>query len=136
MSQNRISAEHTAKALLLNLALYGEGKGKDLSRFRISKKSLKTAANRLALRETFVADVIDEMAQLGWSCVNPETMTTEGELAFIQNDKIDVWPRLGVQRIRGVVRAKGSCEDVEAKIDEMYDDYYPEPEEDVLALDD
>ncbi|MBV7523435.1 hypothetical protein KW834_03315 [Pseudomonas sp. PDM29] len=135
MSTNRISAEHTAKALLINLALYKEGKGKDLSRFRISKKSLKLAANRLALREAFVAEVIDEMAQLGWSCIDEGTMTTEGELAFIQSDKIDVWPRLGVLRIRSLVRMKGSLEDVHEVIDDDYYQYYPEQDDDVLALD-
>lgn len=136
MSPNRINAEHTAKAILINLALYKEGKGKELSRFRISKKSLKLAANRLALREAFVIDVIDEMAQLGWSCIDAGTMATESELAFIQSDKIEVWPRLGVLRIRSLVRMKGSLEDVHEVIDDDYYLHYPDQDDDVLALDD
>lgn len=136
MSTNRISAEHTAKAILVNLAMYGETKGKELSRFRISKKSVKVAANRLALRESFVIEVIDEMAQLGWSCINTDTMASEGELAFIQTDKIDVWPRLGVIRIRPIVRAKTSLEKIEANIDEHYEQYYPEHEEEDFVLED
>jgi hypothetical protein len=135
MKMNRISAEHTAKALLINLALYREGKSKDLSRFRISKKSLKVASNRLALRDAFVIDVIDEMAQLGWSCIDPGTMSVEGELAFIQTDKIEVWPRLGVLRIRSLVRMKGELDDVQEVIDDDYLQHYPE-QDDPLGLDD
>ena len=135
MSTNLINAEHTAKALLINLAVYKEGKGKELSRFRISRKSLKLAANRIALRQAFVIDVIDEMAQLGWSCIDEGTMATEGELAFIQSDKIEVWPRLGVLRIRSLVRKKGSLEYVHELIDNDYYLHYPQQEDDVLALD-
>lgn len=136
MSKNRISAEHTAKALLINLALYREGKSKDFSRFRISKKSLKAASNRLALRDAFVYDVIDEMAQLGWSCIDAGTMSTEGELAFIQTEKIEVWPRLGVLRIRSLVRMNCSLDDLHDVIDDDYYQHYPEQEDDVLALED
>jgi len=136
MSTNRISSEHTAKAILINLAMYSEDKGKDLSRFRISKKSLKVAANRLTLREAFVIDVIDEMAQLGWSCIDVGTMATEGELAFIQTDKIDVWPRLGMIRITKFVRMRGSLDAVHEVIDDKYDEHYPEQEDQLLGLDD
>lgn len=128
MSTNRISAEHTAKALLINLALYCGEKGKDLSRFRISRASIKLSANRLTLRESFLYDVIDEMAQLGWSCIAPGTMANDSDLAFIQTDKIDVWPKLGSGRVRSLVRRSIRLSEVQDFIDEEYDRHYPEQE--------
>jgi hypothetical protein len=136
MSFIRISAEHTAKALLINLAEYCETKGKDVSRFRISRDSLKRASNRKTLREAFVVEVIDEMAQLGWSSIDTGTMESDNELAFIQTSKIEVWPRLGVARVLKLVRMKGDLESVHESIDDAYEQYHPEQEDDLLALED
>lgn len=128
-TDNRINAAHTAKAILVNLAEYCDEKGKDLSRFRISRDSLKIAANRKTLREAFVVDVIDEMAQHGWSCIDVSTMTTNNELAFIQTPKVSVWPRLGAIRIKKLVGQKGSLDDVHQAISEEYEFHYPEQAE-------
>lgn len=136
MSTNLISAQHTAKVLLINIAKYSALKGKEVSRFRISKDSLKRASNRKTLRVSFVADVIDSMAQLGWSCVDVDTMTSDNELAFIQTLKIDAWQRLGVNRILKLVKMKGDLEDVHEAIEDEYEEYFPEVEEDILDLDD
>ncbi|ORL52840.1 hypothetical protein B7H18_05030 [Pseudomonas putida] len=136
MTPNLISAQHTAKAILINLSIYSEIKGKEISRFRISRDSLKRASNRKALRESFVADVIDHLAQLNWSCVDRGTMASNNELAFIQTPKIEAWPRLGVSRVLKLVRAKRPLDDVESAIDEEYEEHYPEQEDDILALED
>lgn len=136
MSFKRISAEHTAKALLINLAEYCETKRKDVSRFRISRDSLKRASNRKTLRESFVTEVIDEMAQLGWSAIDIGTMESDNELAFIQTSKIEVWPRLGVHRIFKLVRKKKEVEEIHEEIDDVFEQYFPEQEEDSVAIDD
>lgn len=136
MTENRINAAHTAKAILVNLAEYCGEKGKELSRFRISRDSLKIAANRKTLKEAFVVDVIDEMAQHGWSCIDVGTMTTNNELAFIQTPKVAVWPRLGVNRVRKLVGRKGSLDDVHEAISEEYEYHYPEQASEFEAFDD
>ncbi|MCE5988480.1 hypothetical protein LVV83_15720 [Pseudomonas sp. LM20] len=136
MKTNRISAEHTAKLLLINLAEYSEAKGRELARFRISRDSLKRVSNRKTLREAFVFEVIDEMAQLGWSAIDTGTMESDNVLAFIMTSKIDAWPRLGVLRVLELARMKADLEDVHDAIDEAYDEHYPELEDDVLALED
>lgn len=133
---NLLSSQHTAKAILINLARYSDEKGKELSRFRMSRDSLRRVSNRRTLRASFVSDVIDAMAQLGWSCVNTETMTSDSELAFIQTPKIEAWPRLGVHRVIKIVRMKKGVDEIQEIIDDQYNMYYPEPEEDVLALED
>jgi hypothetical protein len=129
MQSNRIGAEHTAKVLLINLEDYCNEKGKAVSRFRMSRDSLKRASNRKTLRESFVIDVIDAMAQLGWSTVDPGTMDSDNELAFIRTSMIDGWTRIGVLRIRSLVRTKGSLDAVHDVIDEEFEKYFPEPED-------
>lgn len=125
-NKNRLSAYHTALVLLINAERFAGDNSKQLSRFRVSKDSLRIASNRKALRETFIAEVVDEMMSLGWSAVDSGSSDTE--LAFIQTSKISVWPRIGVSRIRKLVTQKTDLESLQEEIEDIFEELFPEPE--------
>ncbi|WP_227633122.1 hypothetical protein, partial [Klebsiella pneumoniae] len=66
MSKHRLSAAHTAKLIVLNAYYYGQEKDKNISRYKISKNTLRTMSGRNSIRTSFLSELDYELAELGW----------------------------------------------------------------------
>lgn len=91
----KFSADVTARLLILNASGYGEEKARDVSRFRISRESIRRISGWKRLSESFIGQVVDEMAELGWLLFD----LNDTEFGAIQLNKVQSWVKLGAARV-------------------------------------
>lgn len=117
MANYRPTASETGVLTRHLIRTYGEEKGKGVTRVRISSETVRTLANRRHLRDVFIADWIDDMADSGWS-----VFPVGDNFAVLQTDTIDGWPRIASKRIRGILKRvhNGDLEALD-EIDEAVD---------------
>ncbi|MFX1735380.1 hypothetical protein PXJ20_02015 [Paraburkholderia sp. A1RI_3L] len=108
----------TAALVLLNAALYAEEKGRDVSRYRFSRESLRHTSGWYRLSQPFLESLAEELEALGWKLID----LSDTELATIQVAKIDVWPKLGNKRLGEAGLLDASDEDIFDK----YDSHLPD----------
>lgn len=127
--KNRRSTRATAQLLAINAKLYEKERERQISRYRLSANTLRRLANRTAIRESFLLDLEEELAELNWMLVR-----LPGEYALVDLSKADSWVKLGWKRLYD---ADG--EDLlaasEDAIDEAYDKHFP-PEDDAESVED
>lgn len=122
--------EHTcAKLILINLSLYGEEKGKDVSRARLSKATLKAISKRKHIKQGFISTLFDELLELGWFLGDQG----EDEYFLLRLNKIQSWTRVASSRVKPLLAAKNREKiesDVEKKYVELFgEDQMEEPDE-------
>lgn len=122
------SAAATAELLIINASLYGAEKGRDVSRFRISREGLRTVSGWKRLSQPFMDDLKDEFLARGWKLI----LISDTEIAFIVLAKISVWPKIGIKRLanEGLHRAS------EDEISGRYEELFPQPPDDESVLSD
>jgi len=123
----KLNAYSTAQALLINAEMYGDEKGKEMSRFRFTRQGLRMISGWARLSVPFVVDVFSELDSMGWTAVE----LADAEFAAIQTSKLTVWPRLGWGRLKPLLRAN----DPERAIDEAFEELFPDFESE-LSLED
>jgi hypothetical protein len=106
----------TAKLLLINAKLYERERDRDITRYRFSIPTLRTISGRLALRESFLSDLDNELADLGWLFIR-----LGAEFAIMNLAKTDSWVKLGSNRLSKM----GHLEEDEEEIDDAYLDCFP-----------
>lgn len=116
--RKQLSASSTAQALVANAMMYGEEKGRDINRFRFSKHGLKMVSGRSLPSAQFFEDLRSVLAEMGWSMIN----MPDGDFAFIQSAKIEVWPRVGYGRLTEAL----STSDPEVAIEMLFVKHLPE----------
>lgn len=93
--KTRLDPYQAALFVLKTLRSYEDESGRQLSRFRISRRTLRIIAGRTHLREAFVAEVADNLRDLGW------LMFESGDhYCFIRSARVDKWQRIAAKRIR------------------------------------
>ena len=93
-NQHRLTAEQSAIVILYVIDHYRREKGKDITRLRFSKATMRKLCIRRNLHESFAAEVIVELAEWGW------TMFAAGDdFALIQTSVLSSWLRLGSKRV-------------------------------------
>ncbi|HWK70021.1 MAG TPA: hypothetical protein VNS29_04185 [Burkholderiaceae bacterium] len=112
----KLSAYSVAQLLVLNAKHYGDEKGRETSRYRYTKQSLRSLSGWKRLSEPFIRDISDEMFGLGWTVID----LSDTEFAAIETRKISVWPKLGMRRVTHLARA----DDPEDAIDDAYHDMF------------
>ncbi|WP_302554069.1 hypothetical protein [uncultured Bilophila sp.] len=122
--------EHTcAKLILINLSLYGEEKGKDVSRARLSKATLKAISKRKHIKQGFISTLFDELLELGWFLGDQG----EDEYFLLRLNKVQSWTRVASSRVKPLLAAKNREKiesDVEKKYVELFgEDQMEEPDE-------
>lgn len=95
MLHNRLTATNVAILIVLNSFRYGEEKQKVVSRYKLTKKSFKILARRKSLHLSFVAEVSQELQELGWQLIEDG----DGNFCFFDLDMTTNWARLSVKRV-------------------------------------
>lgn len=113
MAKKNLSAEHTAKLIILNADLYGTEKNKHISRYKISLNTLRAISKRDAIRDAFVAEVELELAELGWLM----SRNNDDECCFMVMATTGNWAKLSSKRLTDLI------ESGETAIDEAYERY-------------
>lgn len=106
----------TAQLVVINAVLYAEEKGKEISRYRLSKASLKRMAGRARLHPSFLLEVDEALAELGWQFIEHG----DAEFSVIEISKIAVWPKLSSKRLLQA----GLLESPEEEIDNLFQKYF------------
>lgn len=123
--RKQLSPVSTAQALVANAMMYGEEKGRDMNRFRFSMQGIKMVSGRALPSPQFFDEMRSALAEMGWSMIR----MPDGDFAFIQSAKIDVWPRLGYGRLTDAL----STTDPEVAIQLLFRKHLPDFESE-LAL--
>ncbi|WP_313449951.1 hypothetical protein [Pseudescherichia sp.] len=113
MCSHRLSAAATAKLIILNGHYYSEEKEKAITRYKISKATLRNLSGRQKIHESFLAEVQYELAEEGWMFV----INNDDECCFMIMSTMNNWPKLSSKRIIDLSK-KG-----EEEIDRVYLDY-------------
>nr|DAF79135.1 MAG TPA: hypothetical protein [Caudoviricetes sp.] len=116
--RKKLSASSTAQALVSNAMMYGEEKGRDINRFRFSMHGMKMVSGRSLPSAQFFEDLRSVFAEMGWSMIN----MPDGDFAFIQTAKIEVWPRVGYGRLAEAL----STSDPEVAIEMLFVKHLPD----------
>ncbi|USY23960.1 hypothetical protein NIZ92_11565 [Alcaligenes sp. 1735tsa3] len=116
----KLTAESTAKLLLTNAHLYSEEKGKEVSRFRVSKASVRRISGYGNLSPKFLGSLKEELLELNWLLFD----LTDAEFGVFLIAKAGSWVRLGSNRVMAYRRSDSP----EATIAELFDECFP-PEE-------
>ena len=114
----RYSPDAVAALLVMNAELYGHEKGREVSRFRISRVSLRRISGRSRLKAAFLDDLTESMFDLGWHFIEHN----DTEYAGIQVSKMSTWPKLAHKRLI----ANGLLGANEADIFTAYDSDHPD----------
>lgn len=93
-SRYRPTPAETALLTVYLIHAYAREKAKEVTRARISRKTLRILAVRKPLRQPFIDDWVTELADLGWSAWE------DGDnFALLRTDTIEGWARISARRI-------------------------------------
>lgn len=117
MKQRR-TARATAQLIAINAKLYEKERERQITRYRFAVNTLRRLASRTAIRERFLTELEEELAELNWLLVR-----LAGEFAVVDLSKSDSWVKLSSKRLQRAEEdflvASDEC------IEKMYDELYP-----------
>lgn len=113
MSLHRLSAAATAKMIILNGHYYGDEKEKSITRYKMSKATLRHLSGRQKIHDSFLAEVEYELAEEGWIFM----INNDDECCFMVMSTMNNWPKLSSKRVIQL-RDKG-----EEEIEKVYQNY-------------
>jgi hypothetical protein len=90
----RRTAATTAKLILLNAKFYEDEREKEITRYRFSRQTLERIAGLHALRPTFISQLEDELAYLGW-----QFFSLGGDYGVLNVSKTVTWVKLSSKRL-------------------------------------
>lgn len=117
----------TAQLILINAQLYAKDRERQIDRYRFSIATLRKLAGRELLRKTFMADLEEDLAALGWILVE-----LGGEFAVMNIAKVDSWVKLSSKRLVEQGCMKLDDEELETRFSELFP---PENGEDESSAD-
>lgn len=96
----RLTAYQTALLILRAREAYEDEAGRALSRFRLSRKTMRRLSGRERnIREAFVDEVKEELIEFGWAL-----FPVGDQFALLRLDRVDTWQRIAAARIAAEVR--------------------------------
>ena len=90
----RRNAATTAKLILLNAKLYEDERAKEITRYRFSRQTLERITGLQAIRPSFIAELEDELAYLGW-----QFFSLGGDYGVLNVSKTVTWVKLSSKRL-------------------------------------
>lgn len=90
----RRDAATTAKLILLNAKLYEDEREKEITRYRFSRQTLERIAGLKAIRPSFITELEDELAYLGW-----QFFSLGGDYGVLNVSKTVTWVKLSSKRL-------------------------------------
>lgn len=73
--------------------------GRATTRYQVSGRSLRSISARSSLRDAFLAELEDAMAELGWL-----VFRRGDDFSVVEIRTVDAWPKISSARIRDVLR--------------------------------
>lgn len=112
----RKNLETIAKLILINGKLYEQEREKEISRYRFSAQTLRKISGRKVIRQSFLDDLQDELAEIGWYLIR-----FENEYAVIDINKISSWVKLSSKRLveNNIIDLEGD------QLDLIFDEKFP-----------
>ncbi len=95
MSSNRRKAGPSAKLILINGKSYEKERGRQVTRYRFSETTLRRISRRKALRQGFLTELEEEVAELGWLFFR-----LGPDYAVIDLTKSSTWTKLTSVRVK------------------------------------
>jgi hypothetical protein len=92
--KERRSAYATAQLILINAKLYESEREKEITRYRFSIHTLRRISRRNSIRATFIAQLDEELAELGWFLIPLGT-----EFGVMDISKMENWVKLSSKRL-------------------------------------
>lgn len=96
MNINDDIVEKSSRYILGSWQSFNQDNNKTISRFRISKNTMKLAAGVTQFPRHFVEDLFIKMVNLGWSGF----LDPDDNFVFISTDSLKNFARLGAARVR------------------------------------
>jgi hypothetical protein len=96
--QHKLETRQAALILLYALAERGQRRGKELTRARVSRVTLKRLWNRENLNEAWLAEVNDWLLSAGWTLLHAGTT-----FGVVKKSVVENWPRITSKRIQDVL---------------------------------
>jgi hypothetical protein len=97
MSERIYPAKPTAYMLAIFVSYlwldFEKAHSRTVSRFRIAIKTLRKLSKRSHISDDFMAEIIDELGNMGWSA-----FVFEGFLAVVESEIVNKWPRASAVR--------------------------------------
>lgn len=107
-----ISPKEAALLVLFLIKSYDDEKERTTTRARISTKTLRRISFRARLRDSFIDDWTDALAELGWGAFQ-----FDDHFALVQLSSVDGWPRIAATRLKDTLqRLKSYKADVFSEI--------------------
>jgi hypothetical protein len=94
----KLEAREAALILLYALAERGQRRGKELTRARVSRVTLKRLWNRENLGEAWLAEVNDWLLSAGWTLLHAGST-----FGIVKTSIVENWPRIASKRIQDVL---------------------------------
>lgn len=88
------SPRRTALLIILNAKLYELEKEREITRYRFSVGTLREISKRALLRQSFLSDLEDALAELGWLFIPLGT-----EYAVMSLARTETWVKLAWKRL-------------------------------------
>ncbi|MET3124855.1 hypothetical protein AAKU67_004477 [Oxalobacteraceae bacterium GrIS 2.11] len=98
------TATTTVKLALINAQRYANEKNKEYSRLRMSKDSLRRLSGRERIHDTFVDELTEEFARIGWHFF----VHTDTEFGILKAEKVNVWAKIGTTRVSDLIEETDS----------------------------
>ena len=94
----KVGSRDAALLLLYALAERGQRRGKELTRARVSRVTLKRLWNRENLNEAWLAEVNDWLMSAGWTLLDAGST-----FGVVKKSVVENWPRVASKRIQDVL---------------------------------
>lgn len=94
-----ITSYQAALLILRAHEAYQAESDRALTRFRLSRKTMRRLSGRTNLRDAFIDDVKEEMIEFGWAM-----FPVGDQYALLKLDRVDSWQRIAAGRIASELR--------------------------------
>ncbi|EYD74715.1 hypothetical protein Rumeso_03668 [Rubellimicrobium mesophilum DSM 19309] len=94
-----VSPYATAALMVIAVKDYADAKGKSVPRARMSRSTVMYLSDRRILRVSFLAELADELAGLGWHLLE----LRDGSFGLIRTDATDSWTKISAKRVEDLV---------------------------------
>ncbi|MFM2057381.1 MAG: hypothetical protein RLY71_1766 [Pseudomonadota bacterium] len=114
MTIKRHTPRATAMLIVINAKLYQQEREREISRYRFSHNTLRRFSGRNTLRQSFLSELSDELAELRWMFV-----PLGAEFAVVDLSKSDSWVKLSSKRVGDQRLLDADAQDIEDRFNEL-----------------
>ncbi|MFZ0426336.1 MAG: hypothetical protein WAL80_25950 [Xanthobacteraceae bacterium] len=98
MIMEKVSSRNAALILLYAIEERGDRRGKEITRARLSRMTLKRLWNRESLTDPWLAEVNEWLLSAGWTLLHAGST-----FGVVRTSVVENWPRIASKRIQEVL---------------------------------